>query len=291
MAGARWTVAILGAGVVGTSLGRALKARGHEIAGVVTRSEGTARQAAARLGGAPVFADAAEAALRADLVLVTTPDRSVAQVCAAVARQDGFRAGAVVLHTSGALDSTALEPARGAGCAVGSWHPLQTFASAEAATFEGVYFFFEGMARAGEVATALTRELGGFPVALAPGGKALYHAAAVTACNYFVTLVHEGVELMAASGVPRDVALPALLPLLRGTVRNLEAVGLPQALTGPIARGDVPTVARHLEAIRRGRPEAEALYRALGRRTVPVGREKGTLPAPVAEELDRLLGS
>ena len=129
------------------------------------------------------------------------------------------------------------------------------------------------------------------PVALARGGKALYHAAASVACNYLVTLASEGVELMAAAGVPREAALPALLPLLRGTVRNLEVLGLPRALTGPIARGDAPTVGRHLEAIRRERPVTEEMYRALGRRTVPIGRSKGTLGPEDAAELERLLGS
>ncbi len=291
MDAARWKVAILGAGVVGTSLGRVLRERGHEIVGVVTRSEATARRAAEAVGGAAAGVDPAEAAARADLVLVTTPDRAIASVCAEVGRRGGFRRGSVVAHTSGALDSEVLEAARGAGCETGSLHPLGTFASAESASFAGIYFFFEGTPGAVRVLADLAREIGGLPVPLARGGKALYHAAAVVACNYLVTLASEGVELMAAAGVPREAALPALLPLLRGTVRNLEALGLPRALTGPIARGDTPTVGRHLEAIRRDWPAAEEMYRVLGRRTVPIGRNKGTLGSEDAAELERLLGS
>ncbi len=288
---ARRRIALIGAGVVGTSLAKALGGCGHAIVGVASRTEEGARRAAERLGGAPAFRRAAQAVREADLVLLTPPDRSIDLVCGEIAAEGGFRPGTLVLHASGALDSGVLRPAREAGCEVASVHPLQTFASVEAALalFAGTYFFWEGSDGAGTTVESLVRELGGIPVAIATEGKALYHAAAVVACNYLVTLAREAVALMTAAGVPAELGLPALLPLIRGTVRNLEGVGLPAALTGPIARGDAATVARHLSALQARAPAVAALYRGLGRATVGLGREKGTLTAEAAAEIDRLL--
>ena len=107
------------------------------------------------------------------------------------------------------------------------------------------------------------------------GGKALYHAAAVAASNYLVAVEDLAARLAAAAGIPAGESLRALLPLVRGTVDNLERVGLPAALTGPVARGDAATVRMHRAALRALDPALDAAYAALGRHALRVAREKG----------------
>lgn len=290
--GSRPSVAIVGAGVVGTSLGIALAGAGYGVTAVGSRSEESARRAAERIPGARACRSPAEAAGLAEVVLLTTPDRAIGEACTRIAADGGFQRGACVLHVSGALDAGVLEPAARLGCATGSWHPLQSFAAVDAAPgrFAGTYFFFEGADAACARAAQMTRDLGGRPVALAPGRKRLYHAAAVIACNYLVTLAQEAAGLMTRAGVPGELALPALLPLMAGTLENLRREGVPKALTGPIARGDAGTVAGHLGALREWAPDLEEVYRVLGRRTVPIGLAKGTLAERVGMELLGLLG-
>jgi predicted short-subunit dehydrogenase-like oxidoreductase (DUF2520 family) len=131
--------------------------------------------------------------------------------------------------------------------------------------------------------------LGGRAIILPPGAKTLYHLAAVLVSNYTVTLTKLATDLWATFGSEPETALAALLPLLRGTVQNLTDVGLPQALTGPIARGDTGTVERHLATLRLRAPDLLDLYRALGRETIAVAAAKGRLSDEALRELRRLL--
>jgi predicted short-subunit dehydrogenase-like oxidoreductase (DUF2520 family) len=127
-------------------------------------------------------------------------------------------------------------------------------------------------------------------VAIETSGKALYHAGAAAACNLAVAMVDLGVRLMAAAGIERDRSLAALLPLIRGTVANLEEVGLPAALTGPVSRGDVETLSSHLAAMREKTPSLAVPYAAASLHAVEVALAKGTIDAATAESLREVLG-
>ena len=126
-------------------------------------------------------------------------------------------------------------------------------------------------------------------IELKPGDKVVYHAAAVLACNYLVTLVKLATDLWQTFGVSTSEATRALLPLLRGTINNLDNVGLPQCLTGPIARGDLGTVGKHLAALENSAPELLPTYRELGRQTIPIALDKGKVDEQVAKEMQKLL--
>ena len=117
----------------------------------------------------------------------------------------------------------------------------------------------------------------------------LYHAAAVIACNYMVTLVKLATDLWQTFDVAPDEATQALLPLLRGTIANIDRVGIPQGLTGPIARGDTGTIRKHLEAMEKAAPDLLPTYRDLGRQTVPVALAKGRINQEQADALLALL--
>jgi predicted short-subunit dehydrogenase-like oxidoreductase (DUF2520 family) len=170
-------------------------------------------------------------------------------------------------------------------------HPLQSFATAEQAVrlLPGSFCCIEGDPRAVNVLWEAAGALGARVLAIPIEGKALYHAAAVVACNYLVALESAALKLAEAAGLDRGEALEALLPLIRGTVDNIETVGVPACLTGPIARGDVETVRTHLEAIAANAPDVLPLYKLLGLDTVQVAFAKGTLTPDCADELRAML--
>jgi len=282
-------IAIIGAGRVGVALGYHLVQRGFELGAVVSRRL-EAAQKAVNVIGQGVAAVEPCAVGDAEIVFLTVPDRAIAEVCLELAQGGSISPGVAVFHCSGALPSRVLEPAQALGARVGALHPIQTFADLEQAliSLPGSYFGFEGAGELEPLAEEIVRALDGRLVVLRPEAKALYHAAAVFACNYLVVLVDVAVELLGESGVGE--ALAALLPLIRGTVGNLERLGLPGALTGPVARGDVATVAEHLRQLAQQRPELVDLYKRLAQRALRLAQAKGGIDAQAVEELKRLVG-
>jgi len=117
----------------------------------------------------------------------------------------------------------------------------------------------------------------------------IYHTAAVIASNYLVTLVKLATDLWQSFSVPPHQAAQALLPLIRGTINNIDAIGIPQCLTGPIARGDTGTVKKHLNALQKTAPNLCSTYRELGLQTIPVALAKGRISKEQAEELQIIL--
>lgn len=291
-------LAIIGAGTVGKALGRRLADAGWPVRALACRTIESARAAVAFVGQGEAFDDAPKAAQAGDVVLLAVPDDRIQEVAESLARWGSLRKGAVLIHVSGGRSSSAMAMARDSGAHVASMHPLQTFASADeqagppggaADLLSGVLFACEGDEEALPVVREIVDVLGGRFVAIDGEKKALYHAGAVIACNYLVTLVAAAAELFEEAGIPRDEAVRALAPLLRGTVANLERVGLPRALTGPIARGDADTVEIHAREIARTRPDLLPLYQALGIWTIPLATQKGAMPEGSAERVERAL--
>lgn len=285
-------IVIVGCGRVGTALGRLLGKAGYPIEGVITRSAPTARKAAA-LVGAKAFSDRPIPLCRQGaIVFITTPDDAIKKTCDGIAAREGFQQGAVVIHCSGALSSKILASAGQCGAVGACLHPLQSLASAEQAEriLPGSYCAIEGQGGALRVVARLVKDLGGIAVEIKPEAKALYHAAAVVASNYLVALLDVALELDRVAGIAPDAAFKALMPLIQGTLENIGSVGIPEALTGPIARGDIQTVAGHLEAMSKQAPDVLVLYKVLGCRTVALARAKGTLDEEVAQGLLDLLG-
>ena len=287
-------ISIIGPGKVGTALGALAARAGWRVVAVAGGSPGRAEAAAEVIGGDVRVCTPAEAAAAGQLVLLTVPDDAVAAVCEELAAAGAFARGAVVAHCCGAWDREILAPARArCGCAVGSMHPLQTFPTVEAAMarLAGAYCFCEGDEEAAGVLERLAEAVGARAVRIDPGGKALYHAAAVMACNYLVALLDAASAVAASAGVDGPTWMAAVEPIVRATVDNAMALGPPGALTGPIARGDAATIRRHGEAMSRTDEPLRAVYAALGRYTVTLARRQGTLDgsaaAAVMDALDR----
>jgi predicted short-subunit dehydrogenase-like oxidoreductase (DUF2520 family) len=222
-----------------------------------------------------------------ELVFLTTPDDAIALVAA----QIHWRQGQSVVHCSGADSTEILEPARKRGAWVGVFHPLQTFASPKLAreNIPGSTFSIEAesplLATLMDMATALNSH----SIELKTDDKVIYHASAVIVCNYLVTLVKLATDLWQNFGVAPQVAVQALLPLLRGTIHNIETAGIPQCLTGPVARGDIGTIRKHLIALEKTAPDILPTYQELGLQTIPIARSKGKINDQQAQELKALI--
>ncbi len=277
-------IAFIGAGRVAAALARGFDRAGQRVAAIASRRPEAARAIAAAVTGCRAHASPQAAADEADLVFLTVPDDAIAPVAAAIA----WRADQSVVHCSGATEVAALASAAARGARTGGFHPLQSFADPETALagLAACVIAIEAEEAALRATLeALARDLRARPIVLPPGARARYHCAGSFASPFIVGALHEAVKLWASFGVGEHEALAALVPLARGTLDAVERDGTVGGLTGPVARGDAGTVARHLAAL--DGPTA-ALYRALAAALVPIAIGKG-LPADKAAALARLL--
>jgi predicted short-subunit dehydrogenase-like oxidoreductase (DUF2520 family) len=222
-----------------------------------------------------------------NIIFITTPDTVIPQIASGLK----WHKGQSVIHCSGADSSEVLQPARHMGANTGVFHPLQTFASVKQAisNLPGSTFAIEAEEPLLTTLKEMTASLQCRWIELKAENKVVYHAAAVIASNYLVTLVKLADDLWQTFGIPREQATQALLPLLKGTLNNIENVGIPQALTGPIARGDIDTVKKHLTALQKEAPDALSTYCELGLQTIPIAQAKGRIDEEKADELRAVL--
>jgi predicted short-subunit dehydrogenase-like oxidoreductase (DUF2520 family) len=223
----------------------------------------------------------------AEFIFITTPD----DVIPIVASEVQWYPCQSVVHCSGADSTQNLESAEKSGAQVGVIHPLQTFASAKQAieNIPGSTFALEADESLLAVLKEMAAALEGHWIELEAKDKVVYHAAAVIACNYLVTLVKLATDLWQNFNVPTQQAVQALLPLMRGTIHNIDTIGIPQCLTGPVARGDTGTIKKHLEALQKVAPDILPTYRELGLQTIPVALDKGRINLKQAQELQELM--
>jgi len=280
-------VGFIGAGTVGTALAILLSRQDYQVVAVSSRSRASAEKLAQAVKGCRLMSSPQEVADAAGLIFITTPDDAIAMVAARVK----WRQGSAVVHCSGADSTDILEPARMSGARVGGFHPLQTFAGAARAVenIPGSTFGVEAEEPLLTTLKDMATALGGHWIKLNAGDKVAYHAAAVFACNYLVTLVKMATDLWQTFSIPTDQATKALLPLIRGTLHNIETIGIPQCLTGPIARGDTGTIKKHLKALDKAAPRLLSTYRELGRQTIPVALAKGKINEQQVRELEEIL--
>jgi len=280
-------IGFIGAGTVATALATRLSGKGYPVVAVSSRSRTSAKNLAQTIAGCHAFSNNQDVADAAELVFITTPDGAIASVASEIQ----WHPGQSVVHCSGADSVDILTPAKTSGTYVGVFHPLQTFASASQAieNLPGTTFALEAeeplLGTLKDMATAL----GGHWIELGAGDKVIYHAAAVFACNYLITLIKLATDLWQTFNIPPQQATQALLPLLRGTINNIDAMGIPKCLTGPIARGDTGTVRKHLNALQKVAPDLLTTYQELGLKTIPIALAKGKINQKQADELQAIL--
>jgi len=260
---------IIGTGIVGTALAVRLEEAGHECVGVHTRSQRSYERFCSYLMKEHLPLETLVPA--ADVLFITTQDGMIHTIAENLSANALIKPGQAWIHCSGSLPSDVLRVKEDLPVYCLSVHPLQAFASVEKALtiLLGTHFGIEGDNQ--ELGERIVKDLGGIPHPILATQKSLYHAGAVVASNYLVVLASLAVELFNEAGIQAEEALASLLPLMRGTLYNLEQVGLPQALTGPIARGDVQVVQGHLDHMP---PKLVEIYQELGLKALELGENK-----------------
>jgi predicted short-subunit dehydrogenase-like oxidoreductase (DUF2520 family) len=303
----RGSIGIIGAGAVGSTLARVLAARGFRITAVAAGHLAHAEALTTRLPEGTAVAMAPEEVARTcDLVFLAVPDDRIEPL----ARRLPWHTGQSVVHLCGAKSATALAAAADSGADVAALHPLMTFPSVAlelpvALLLERVQRCYWGLEAKSDALAERLRHLvatlDGHVLTVPGESRVPYHIGAVFASNYVVASLGAACALWGTFGTPPEEALQALLPLLRGAVASLAESGLPQALTGPVARGDAGTVAAHLEWLEHSGEQAptegslemlqaaSGAYRELARLARSLAIQKGTITPEQARVLHDLL--
>jgi len=280
------TLNIVGAGKLGKTLARLWQQQGFfRVQSICNRTLQSAEAAVAFIGAGEAR-PTIESMEEADCWLIASGDGQIAPLAGLVAAR--LAAGNTVFHCSGALSSAALSPCEPA--AIASAHPVHSFADSGRSlrTLAGSSVALEGDGRAVELLRAAFSAIGCETLAIAPGNKTLYHAGSVFACNYLTALLDLSLRTFSAAGIERQQALKLLHPIVLQTAENNLRLGPENALTGPIARGDLETVATQLNTLQKTDTQLAHCYRQLGLVCVELAR-RDRLPADAAERLAELL--
>jgi predicted short-subunit dehydrogenase-like oxidoreductase (DUF2520 family) len=262
---------VYGAGKVGTALARELRKAGAKVTLRAARK------------GLPRVIDA-------DVVVLAVRDRELFALAEAMRTLVSPRA--VVVHVAGALDAEVLAPLRGFCAGVGQMHPMISFASTRfMPRLARGNMHVQGDARAVAQARRIARWLGMTPRTVPGLDTIAYHAAAGLVANGAAALAALGAELLNKAGVPRAVAAKMLGPLLRSVADNVETLGFPAALTGPVRRGDAAGVEKHIAVLRQKLPAAVRLYVAAGEAQLPLAGAIGEASGQSLEAVRRILES
>jgi len=278
-------VGIIGPGRAGVGLALALARAGYLVRLYGRRKRAIPDPLELTVGAADAAPPPAWLA-QAGVVILAVRDDAIRPLAEALAR-GGVRPEHVVLHLSGAQGQEALAPLVPSRAALGSLHPLQTISDPERAPerLKGAWAAVEGMPRALDAAERIARALGMRPFRLTGKAKAIYHAGAVFASNYFVVVEAVAQRLLRHAGLSDAEAWQALRPLVEGTLENLLHQQPTDALTGPVVRGDDATIRRHLESLTK---DDALLYRALGRVALELAEKRGMAEATAARVADAL---
>lgn len=285
---ARLAVGVVSAGRVGSVLGAALSGAGHVVVGVSAISRSSLRRAAELLPDAPVLPPD-DVVRRSDLVLLAVPDDVLPDLVAGLAATGAFRAGQMVVHTSGAQGVDILAPGTAAGVLPLALHPAMTFTGRRedlarlATACVGVTVADESGWSVGE---ALTLEMGAEPVRVPPHARPLYHAALAHGANHLATLVGDAVDALEHAGVVPAQRL--LGPLLEAALDNTLRHG-DRALTGPVTRGDIDTVRLHLRVLTECAPQLRDPYCTQASRTADRAEAAGLLAPAIATQIRAIL--
>jgi predicted short-subunit dehydrogenase-like oxidoreductase (DUF2520 family) len=270
------TLTIIGSGHLARTLGWLWHDHGGiALRDVLSRNLDNAKAACDFIGGGrplQCYADLAAA----DIYLIATPDDQIASCCEQLAASGMVQPGVVVFHCSGALPSTVLAAAATRGAPIASIHPVRSFASPEqvVSSFAGTWCGVEGDEAALAVLRPLFAGIGAKLVDIDPAAKTVYHAAAVFACNYVVTLLDIAVQAYGHAGIPEEIAMQMMAPLVQNTVEQAFAAGTAAALSGPIARGDMGTVEKQQAAVSAWDSAKGELYALLARETLALAQRR-----------------
>jgi predicted short-subunit dehydrogenase-like oxidoreductase (DUF2520 family) len=279
------TLNVVGCGRLGQAIAKLLVSHGvKEHVRVCNRSRASGEHAVAVIGRGVAYESLSDMP-PSNLWLIGSGDQEIGKVAHDLADHGALSPRSVVFHCSGILSSEVLAPLRAKGALVGSVHPVRSFADADIAVreFSGTYCSVEGDPEAVQILEMLFTGVGARVFSIPSDAKMLCHAGHVFASNYLVALLECSRRLYVAAGVPEELAVQIMQPLVHGTLQNVSRLGHAQALTGPIARGESGVVAQQLAQVAMNDPLLGALYHSLGRIAVELARAQGLSPEKCAQ--------
>jgi predicted short-subunit dehydrogenase-like oxidoreductase (DUF2520 family) len=277
------TITLIGAGNLAQTLGPALKAAGYRIDFIVARETASSRRRAAMLAGllGARTQSLKDAAPLSDIFWICHTDDALVETAKLLARKPGWR-GKIVFHSSGALTSDVLAPLQRKGAHTASFHPMMTFVPGAMPRMDEVPFAVEGDSRAVAVARGIVRDLGAEIFPIRKAAKPLYHALGSFSSPLIVATLVTAERVGRGAGLTASQTRRVMSPILRQTLKNYQERGAAAAFSGPIKRGDLNTVLRHLKELKRV-PGASEVYRALVKSALM------DLPSAKRKELMRLM--
>lgn len=282
---------VIGCGRLGISLAVFLSKQGFIPGAFCSKNPDSSKKALNFAGQGKIYENAADAAKTCNIIFITTPDAVIQRVCEQISEAGGFKSGSTVYHLSGALSSDILVSAKKNSAFTGSIHPLQAFApykTGQKSPFKGINMSIEGDEKAVGLGKEIVSALNANSFTIPTDAKTVYHASAVVASNYLVTLEHFALTLLKTANLSESAAYEILEPLILGTLNNIKARGSINALTGPVARGDDKIVSLHLKSIDEKMPRFSELYRLLGSYTLDIAVRRREISKASVDKLSGL---
>ncbi|MGQ3889121.1 Rossmann-like and DUF2520 domain-containing protein [Legionella sp. CNM-1927-20] len=262
---------LIGAGRLGKNLALSLISTGQgSLRGILNKSFTSAKQTYLLLNQGKPVASLTDLP-PANITFITTPDDDIAPMALELALKKVIVPGSIVVHCSGVLSSDVLKPLQEQGCFIASFHPLKAFRAdlLDQNSFKDCDCAIEGDEQAIAILATLFKPLGANLVTVDASKKTLYHAAAVLAANHLVTLAAQAIELLIEAGIQEQEAKPIITRLMQTSLTNIQcAPNLAAALTGPLVRGDINTIAKHIKA--QENLSTLSLYKSLSLQALPL---------------------
>ena len=281
-------IAFMGCGFVGNSLGIALSRAGYAVSFVYSRTSESAESMVARIPDATYLPSVRDAANMADVIFITTVDDAIISMAESIS----WRPGQAAIHCSGVAGLDLFEGIKSDELSLGAFHPLQAFSSIDRGpdSIKGITFAIEGTNESiKSYLTKMAIDLEANAINLKPEDKGIYHVSGVMMGNLLTEYVAISADLWEQIGVSREDALKALLPMMKQVTRNLETDGIPGAIAGPYVRGDIGTVEKHINVLKRKNPDLLSFYCELALAGFRFAQEKGTLDPKTVSEIMSLL--
>ena len=281
-------IGFIGAGRLGCALAWSFAERGLRVNAVASLLAADGKKLAAPIRGCEILANAQATVDACDLVFVTTPDGAIEATTASTR----WRTGVAAVHCSGVTEIAALDSAKRDGAMTGGFHPMQTFGdpAAAARSLPGCTITIEADEPLNAMLVAIAQRLECRVNRLPPGMRGRYHAAAGYTSQFINALFAEASTIWQSWGATEEDAVRALLPLARGTLESIASAGLAEGMPGPVSRGDVGTIEKHVQALTPLGPEVMEFYRIVCDRTIPLGIARGAIDHAAAARLRAILG-
>lgn len=279
-------IGFIGAGRLGKALAWSFAAGGLRVTAAASSGPASARELAGRIDGCEAVT--AQAVVDGcDLVFLTTPDAAITPACVSLR----WRPDVSVVHCSGVTEVEALRAARDQGASIGGFHPMQTFGdpAAAVASLPGSTITIEAEEPLNATLVALARQLGCRVNRLPPGMRARYHAAAGFTSQFINALFAEAARVWESWGATEADALQAMMPMARGTLASIESAGIARGMPGPVSRGDVGSVEKHVAALAALSEHSLNFYRTLCASTIALAVERGSIDERTARRLREVL--